>query len=101
MHAISFRYVKFLPLYKTFTLSVQCKCANCTSVYKGTYLEGFELLGKIAFSLRFSKGNIGHSDSSIPYVHIHCNVVAHLWWIGTQIGFDLPPFHSAMALESG
>ena len=33
-------------LYKAFTLSVQCKLANCTSVYKATYLKGFQMLLK-------------------------------------------------------
>ena len=44
MHAISFMYVKFLALYKTFTLSVQCKCGNCTSVYNATYVKGFQMV---------------------------------------------------------
>ena len=30
-------------LDKAFTLSVQSKCANCTSVYKGAYPEGFQM----------------------------------------------------------
>ena len=33
-------------VYKAFTLSVQCKCVNCTSVYKATYLEGFQIFFK-------------------------------------------------------
>ena len=33
-------------LYKAFTLSVQCKCVNCTSMYKATYLEGFQIFFK-------------------------------------------------------
>ena len=37
-------------LYKAFTLSIQCKCANCTSVYKATYLEGFQMLLKKLFA---------------------------------------------------
>ena len=42
---------------KAFTLSVQSKCANCTSVYKAAYLEGFEmLLKKLLTHLLFLRG---------------------------------------------
>ena len=33
-------------LYKALTLSIQCKCANYISLYKATFLEGFQLLLK-------------------------------------------------------
>ena len=36
--------MEFLPLYKAFTLSVQGKYGKCTRVYKGTCLEGFQMI---------------------------------------------------------
>ena len=46
MHSFSCNYVGFLPLYKTFTQSVQNKYTNCTRVYKDVYLKGFEMILK-------------------------------------------------------
>ena len=59
--------MKFLSLYKTFTLSIQGTCAYCTRVYKGTYVEGFEILLK---SFPFWKDE-GHSLTHIPWSRTH------------------------------
>ena len=40
----NFSYVQFLALYNEFTLSIQGKYGNCTRVYKGTYVEGFQII---------------------------------------------------------
>ena len=58
-------YVKFLSLYKAFTLSVQDKCAYCTKVYKGTYVKGFHILLKnwLAHFPFLNMGDIPHSSS--------------------------------------
>ena len=46
-------------LYKEFTLSVQCKCANYTTVYNATYVEGFQmLLKKLLAHLFFLRGTL-------------------------------------------
>ena len=38
--------MEFVRVYKAFTKSVQGKYSNCTMVYKGTCLEGFEMILK-------------------------------------------------------
>ena len=62
MHAISFRYVKFLPLYKAFKLSVQGQCTKSTRVYKGVYLT-------------FSKRGEQSSHMLLDNTRIACNLI--------------------------
>ena len=52
--------MEFLPLCKTFTLIVQGKCANCTRVYKGTYIKGFQICLK-SFPFFKDEGHFSHT----------------------------------------
>ena len=67
---MSYRSMEFLPLYKAFTLSVQGKYGKCTRVYKGTCLEGFQMIlrNSLAHFLFPSMRDIPHT-----YWFIMCN----------------------------
>ena len=69
----NFSYVQFLALYNEFTLSIQGKYGNCTRVYKGTYVEGFQILLKnwLAHFPFLRMGDIPHTHFLFPFVHIH------------------------------
>ena len=62
-------YVEFLALYKVFTLSVQGKYDKCTRVYKGTYVEGFQIFFKnyLAHFPFVRMGDIPHKKSLITH----------------------------------
>ena len=52
--------MEFLPLHKTFTLSVQNKCANYIRVYKGPYVKGFQIRLKL-FPFCKDEGHSSHT----------------------------------------
>ena len=84
LHSFSCSYVGFVQLYKAFTLSVQGQCANCTRLYKATLTWRISNdFRKILCSFLFSKGGMPRTLSSLPFVHIHWNVLAHIWTMGT------------------
>ena len=62
-------YVEFLALYKVFTLSVQDKYGNCIKVYKGTYVEGFQIFFKnwLVYFPFVRMGDILHKHSLITH----------------------------------
>ena len=71
--------MEFLPWYKTFTLSVQDKCANCTRVYKGTYINGFQIHLK---SFPFCKDEVHSSDTFLDHALIPFNIITSYMFIG-------------------
>ena len=71
--------MEFLPLYKTFTLSVQGKCGNCTRVYKGTYVEGFQILLK-SFPICKDEGHSLHTF--LDHALIPFNFITSYMFIG-------------------
>ena len=71
--------VEFLPRYKTFTLNVQGKCANCTRVYKGTYIKEFQIHLK---SFPFCKDEGHSSDTFLDHALIPFNFITSYIFIG-------------------
>ena len=111
MHTFNYSYVKFLSLYKTFILSVQEKYGNCIRVYKGTYLEGFQMIlrnGLTHFPFPRMR-DIHHT-----YWLIMCNLCIYLtsymfipplyihkWWLGMHGWVRFQFFYLFMSHENG
>ena len=71
--------MEFLPQFKTFTLSVQGKGANCTRVYKGTHIKGFQIHLK---SFPFCKDEGHSSDTFLDHALISFNIITSYMFIG-------------------
>ena len=59
-----------MQVYKTFILSMQCKCANCTKVYEVAIFKNLKEFQKLACSFPFFKDERHFSHTLLDHTLI-------------------------------